>query len=320
VTLSKEVKIGFIVVLAVFLFIYGLNFLKGKNIFRSRIRYYALFENVGGLTESNPVYYHGFVIGKVNKIAISENQPDKILVDFVLSENDVKIPKNSIAKIFSDGLLGTKAIEIVFGDSKEYAETGDTLAPQLENSLTDELAIQLQPVKTKAEALIVSIDSLVKSVNNIFTPNTNKGLTHSLENIEQITNNANGMVVELRSRLGAITGNLESISKNLKDNNQTISAVLSNFKNITDTLVKADLAKTINNAYLTLKEASEIMAKINSGKGTLGLLVNNDSLYNNLEVTSRDLDKLIVDLKEHPKRYVHLSIFGKSDKPEKKKK
>lgn len=319
-TLSKEVKIGFIVVLAVFLFIYGLNFLKGKNIFRSRIRYYSLFENVGGLTESNPVYYHGFVIGKVNKIAISEDQPNKILVDFVLSENDVKIPKNSIAKIFSDGLLGTKAIEIVFGDSKEYAETGDTLAPELVNSLTDELAIQLQPVKTKAEALIVSIDSLVNSVNNIFSPSTNKGLTRSLENIEQITNNANGMVVELRSRLGAITGNLESISKNLKDNNQTITAVLGNFKNITDTLVKADLAKTINNAYLTLKEASEIMAKINSGKGTLGLLVNNDSLYNNLEATSRDLDKLIIDLKEHPKRYVHLSIFGKSDKPEKKKK
>lgn len=319
-TLSKEVKIGFIVVLAVFLFIYGLNFLKGKNIFRSRIRYYALFENVGGLTESNPVYYHGFVIGKVNKISISENQPNKILVDFVLSENDVKIPKNSIAKIFSDGLLGTKAIEIVFGDSKEYAETGDTLAPELVNSLTDELAIQLKPVKTKAEALIVSMDSLVNSINNIFTPTTNKGLTHSLENIEQITKNANGMVVELRSRLGVITGNLESISKNLKDNNQTITAVLGNFKNITDTLVKAELAKTINNAYLTLKEASEIMAKINTGKGTLGLLVNNDSLYNNLEATSRDLDKLIIDLKEHPKRYVHLSIFGKSDKPEKKKK
>jgi phospholipid/cholesterol/gamma-HCH transport system substrate-binding protein len=128
------------------------------------------------------------------------------------------------------------------------------------------------------------------------------------------------MVSEQRKRLDAITANIESISKNLKDNNENLSKIMSNFKNISDSVAKVNLAQTLNNANMAVKQTAEIMEKINTGKGSLGMLINNDSLYKHLDMASRDLDRLLIDLKEHPKRYVHLSVFGKSDKPPKKKK
>jgi phospholipid/cholesterol/gamma-HCH transport system substrate-binding protein len=320
VTIKKEIKIGGIVVIAVFLFIYGLNFLKGKNIFTARTHYYVLYKNVGGLTESNPVYLNGFVVGKVNKISFAPDMKGGIVVDFVLRENDLKIPKNTIARIFSDGLLGTKAIGLDFGDATQYAESGDTLLPNLENSLTDQMSEQLMPVKDKAESLIVRADSLMAVITKLFSPGVNDNLRHSIENVNSITLNVNGMVAEQRKRLDAITANVESISKNLKENNQNLSTVMANFKNISDSIAKANLTQTLNNANLAVKQTAEIMDKINSGKGSLGMLVNNDSLYKHLDMASRDLDRLLVDLKEHPKRYVHISVFGKSDKPPKKKK
>jgi phospholipid/cholesterol/gamma-HCH transport system substrate-binding protein len=320
VTIKKEVKIGGIVVIAVFLFVYGLNFLKGKNIFTARTHYYVVYKNVGGLTESNPVYFNGFVVGKVNQISFVPDMKGGIIVDFVLRENDLKIPKNTVARIFSDGLLGTKAIGLDFGDATQYAESGDTLFPNLENSLTSQMSEQLMPVKDKAEHLMLRADSLIAVITKIFNPNVNDNLRHSIENVNAITLNMNGMVTEQRKRLDAITANVESISKNLKENNENLTIIMSNFKNISDSIAKANLTQTLNNANLAVKQTAEIMEKINSGKGSLGLLVNNDSLYRHLDMASKDLDRLLVDLKEHPKRYVHISVFGKSDKPPKKKK
>ena len=319
-TIKKEVKIGGIVVIAVFLFVYGFNFLKGKNIFTSRTRYYVVYKNFGGLTESNPVYFNGFVIGKVNKIFFAPDMKGGIIVEFVLKENDLKIPKNTIARIFSDGLLGTKAIGLDFGDAQTFAESGDTLLPNLENSITDQMSEQLMPVKDKAEKLIVRADSLLAVITKLFSPGVNDNLRHSIENVNTITLNVNGMVSEQRKRLDAITANIESISKNLKDNNENLSKIMSNFKNISDSVAKVNLAQTLNNANMAVKQTAEIMEKINTGKGSLGMLINNDSLYKHLDMASRDLDRLLIDLKEHPKRYVHLSVFGKSDKPPKKKK
>jgi phospholipid/cholesterol/gamma-HCH transport system substrate-binding protein len=320
VTIKKEVKIGGIVVIAVFLFVYGLNFLKGKNIFTARTHYFVVYKNVGGLTESNPVYFNGFVVGKVNKIFFAPDMKGGIIVDFVLRENDLKIPKNTIARIFSDGLLGTKAIGLDFGNATELAESGDTLLPNLENSLTAQMSEQLMPVKDKAESLILRADSLIAVITQLFSPGVNDNLRHSIENVNSITLNVNGMVAEQRKRLDAITANIESISKNLKDNNENLTKIMSNFKNISDSIAKANLTQTLNNANIAVKQTAEIMEKINSGKGSLGMLINNDSLYKHLDMASKDLDRLLVDLKEHPKRYVHISVFGKSDKPPKKKK
>jgi phospholipid/cholesterol/gamma-HCH transport system substrate-binding protein len=319
VKFSKEIKIGFIVVSGLFLLIYGLNFLKGKNFFSSRNHFHVMYENVGGLTESNPVYYKGLVVGKVNGISIIEGS-SKLLVEFALQEKDLRIPKNTTASIFSDGLLGTKAINLMFGDSKVMAENGDTLLPDLQSSLTEEVTKQVLPIKEKAEKLIVTVDSLIHNISLLFSTKSKNNLQHTMENLDHISSDFSEIVVDQKVRLKNISSNIESISKNLKDNNEALTGIIKNMKSISDSVAAANLVQTIKQTNEAVKQTSEVLAKINSGKGSLGMLLNNDSLYNNLEASSKNLDKLLEDMRLHPNRYVHFSVFGKKEKVDKKSK
>jgi phospholipid/cholesterol/gamma-HCH transport system substrate-binding protein len=319
VKISKELRVGFVVVSGLFLLIYGLNFLKGKNLFSGRTYYHVMYDNVGGLTESNPVFYRGLVVGKVNTIEILESN-GKLLVEFALTERDLKIPNNTVASIFSDGLLGTKAINLLFGDSKVMAESGDTLLPDLQSSITEEVTKQVLPIKEKAEKLIVTVDSLIQSITLIFSTKSKNNLQHTLENMDNISSDFSGIVVDQKVRLRNISSNIESISKNLKDNNEALTGVIRNMKSITDSIAAANLVQTINQTNMAIKQTSEVLAKINSGKGSMGMLLNNDSLYNNLEASSKNLDRLLEDMRLHPNRYVHFSVFGKKEKSDKKSK
>jgi phospholipid/cholesterol/gamma-HCH transport system substrate-binding protein len=315
--LKKEVKIGLIVIAGIFLLIYGLNFLKGKNIFDTRNSYVAIYDNVGGLTVSNPVYYNGFVVGRVNKIGFLEDLSGRMMVEITIRETELKIPKGSIARIFSDGLLGTKAISLEFTKATSYLEDGDTLKPDLQASITDEVARQVLPLKNKAESLIATVDSLMQEITAIFNDGTKGSLKHAVQNMDEITTEFKGLVVEERIKLKKIMENVESISGNLKNNNEAITSLLKNLNSISDTLLRANIAHTITSANLALAETAEVMKKINTGQGSLGLLVNDDKLYKNLESASKDLDRLLIDLKEHPKRYVHFSLFGRKEKESK---
>jgi phospholipid/cholesterol/gamma-HCH transport system substrate-binding protein len=278
-----------------------------------------MYDNVGGLTESNPVFYRGLVVGKVNTIEILESN-GKLLVEFALTERDLKIPNNTVASIFSDGLLGTKAINLLFGDSKVMAESGDTLLPDLQSSITEEVTKQVLPIKEKAEKLIVTVDSLIQSITLIFSTKSKNNLQHTLENMDNISSDFSGIVVDQKVRLRNISSNIESISKNLKDNNEALTGVIRNMKSITDSIAAANLVQTINQTNMAIKQTSEVLAKINSGKGSMGMLLNNDSLYNNLEASSKNLDRLLEDMRLHPNRYVHFSVFGKKEKSDKKSK
>jgi phospholipid/cholesterol/gamma-HCH transport system substrate-binding protein len=315
--IKKEVKIGLIVIAGIFLLVYGLNFLKGKNIFDGRNKYYVVYDNVGGLTISNPVYYNGFVVGRVNKISFLNDQSGRMSVEISLRETDLRIPRGSVARIFSDGLLGTKAISIDFSKEKTFLEDGDTLKPDLQASITDEVARQVKPLKDKAESLISTVDTLIQEITSIFNDGTKGSLRHSMQNMDEITGEFKGLVIEERTKLKKIMENIESISNNLKNNNEAITGLLKNLNNLSDTLVRANVAQTISNANIALLQMSEVMKKINSGQGSLGLLVNDDKLYKNLESTSKDLDQLMIDLKANPGRYVHFSLFGRKDKQRK---
>lgn len=312
--IKKEVKIGLIVIAGIFLLIYGLNFLKGKNIFDTRNKYYVIYDNVGGLTISNPVYFNGFVVGRVNKISFLDDQSGRMSVEITLRETDLKIPTGSVARIFSDGLLGTKAISIDFSKEKTFLQDGDTLKPDLQASITDEVARQVKPLKDKAESLISTVDTLIQEITSIFNDGTKGSLRHSLQNMDEITGEFKGLVVEERQKLKKIMENIESISTNLRKNNEAITGLLKNLNQISDTLVRANIAQTISQANIALLQTAEVMKKINSGQGSLGMLVNDDKLYKNLESASKDLDQLLIDLKAHPKRYVHFSLFGKKEK------
>lgn len=323
---TPEVKIGLVVTAAIALLIFGFNFLKGRNIFSSQDTYYAIYDRIDGLVESNPVQINGYTVGQVKNISMLQDNTGRIVVEFVVKEDDIKIPKNSVAKVISSDLLGSKAIQLKLGRSKEYVKEGDTLISGVQASLTDEVNKQVLPLKNKVETLMSSLDSVLDVVQYIFNEKSSNDIKQSFESINQAIRTlkktalrVDTLVIEQKDRLARITSNVESITTNFRNNNDKLTKIMANFSSISDSVAKANLTATINNANRTLKQTALITEKINKGEGSLGLLVNNDSLYNNLNSASRNLDLLLEDLRRNPKRYVHFSVFSGSDKQKTKK-
>lgn len=309
--IGRETKIGLLITIAIGCFIWGFNFLKGKDLFTLRTQYFAVYDNVDGLVMSNPVTINGMVVGKVNKIFFHPNHSGKLIVHFIMDNTELSLPKNTVAAIISTGLLGGKGIELRLGDSKEYAQTTDTLMSELDRGLMG----QLDPIKAKSESLITSIDSVMKIMQSIFNNDTKNNITETIKNFKNTSATLDNLLASEKVKLGKITQNVESITANLKDNNKQLTNILTNFSSISDSLAKSNLLATIDNANKAVKQTGEIVTKINSGKGSIGMLIHNDTLYKNLESSSKNLDLLVEDLRLHPKRYVHLSVFGRKEKP-----
>ncbi len=324
--IRREHKIGFFFALGLILFLWGVNFLKGKDFFVTGNILYAEYEDVAGLTKSNSVIINGLKLGKVDDIFFKPDGSGKLIVKIIVSQH-VKIPRNSIAKIVSADILGSKSIQIVMGKNKnELIKSGDTLKSEVQITLQEELSGQLVPFKQKAEKLMGSIDSFMVILQQVFNDQTKNNLIASFESlkntmrtIERISYNTDTLLRSQRYRLAEIVGNVESITKNIKNNNQKITNVINNFSNISDSLAKSNISNTIYNANNAILSFSKIMEKINKGEGSMGMLVNNDSLYNSLDSTTKQLNYLLEDMRLHPKRYVHFSIFGNKDKSDKKK-
>ena len=239
----------------------------------------------------------------------------------MLITEDVDIPSNSIAKIISSDLLGSKAMQIILGNASEPVESGDFLKGETETDLKEEVSMQILPLKNKAEELLSSFDSVLVILQMIFNDDTRENLSRSFESIkntiaslEHASYNIDTLVTSQRYRLGNIFANVESITSNLKDNNDKIRQIFTNLETVSDSLTKSNFKATINNANESLAKFNEVMTKVNQGQGSLGMLVNNDTLYYNLEKSSQDLDKLVEDIRLNPQRYLHFSIFGRSGK------
>lgn len=201
------------------------------------------------------------------------------------------------------------------------AKSGDTLTSDIQPSITEEVSYQMLPIKRKAESVMASLDSVLSVIQYVFNEDTRENLAHSFEsikftiqNLEHTTYNIDTLVTTQRNRLAVIFDNIESISTNIKNNNAKLANIISNFSTLSDSLSKAKIVSTINSANKAMLNFSEVTEKINSGEGSLGLLINNDSLYNQLAKSSKDLDLLLEDLRLNPQRYVHVSVFGKSPK------
>ncbi len=305
----KETKIGIIAIIIIAFFIWGYSFLKGKNLLSTADTYYAVYENIDGLEEASPVYISGFKIGIVESLKLHPKKKDLIVVRFSLEEK-VDIPVNTKAIIYPASLIAGKAIKLELSNNKELHSNNDTLIGILEKDLVSSLSDELIPVKNKIEDLVESIDAILI----VFDEKRKENIQNSLQNIDDITSELNYMLDSDKSKINKILSNVESITSNLRNHNEQISNILENFSSISDSLDQANIKSTIVNANKTLAEFSEISQKINRGEGTVGMLINNDSLYNNLNNLAADLDSLIVDLNENPKKYVHFSLFGKKDK------
>lgn len=312
--ITNETKVGILAAFSIAVLIIGYNFLKGNAIFSSETVLYARYTHVDGLAVSKPVLINGFQIGRVDKLVL---QPNGEIVATLKIKGKYDIPKNSIAKLEGTDLLGSKAIVMELGVGKDFAQDGDTLNANVAANLME----AVEPVQKKAQQLIGKMDSILTSVNSILNPDFQKNVNKSfnsiaatLSSLEGTSKKVDGLVGTEGRRISAILANAESISANLKNNNQKINAILGNINTITDQVAAANFKQTIDNANKAVADLQGIVTKVNDGKGTLGLLVNDTKMYDNLNNASKNLDNLIIDLKENPKRYVHFSVFGGGNK------
>lgn len=313
--ISKEIKIGIVVIVSLALLYWGFNFLKGEDIFSKERVFFAVYKDVAGLAKANPVKINGLVVGQVRDMYFSKDGKANIIIELIV-KNQIEIPENSVALIASSDLLGSKTVDIVLGNSSKYAETGDTLLSEVETSIKEEVSRQLMPLKNKAETLFVSIDSVITVLTDLFsqtnTENISKSVAHiagSFENLERTTGTLDELMTEEKTRLERILMNVESISLNLKNNEDKMNNIFANLSSVSDSLAKIRFAETMNNVNTTMHELSMVSKKINSGEGSLGMLVNDDSLYLELEKSSRDLNLLLEDIRQNPKKYLKFSVF-----------
>ncbi len=312
--ISKEFKVGFVFVLAVAIFVWGFNLLKGTSIFTGKRYLYAVYERVDGLEKDNKVLVNGLNIGKVNTLSFIP-ETSKIIVELYI-QNEVDIPQNSVAIIYGTDLLGTKAIEIQFGDSETYLQSYDTLRSELEQSLMSQVNEQVEPLKRKALALITSIDSTITDIQSMFNEEARNSLTHTIEqikgtlsNTESATKRIDNMLKTEQPRITSLMTNLESITANLDQNSDNINRILSNFASMSDSLTTVEIPQTMRDAREAIANLNAILLKMNSNEGTLGKLMSNDSLYIQLENSASSLNLLLEDIRLNPKKYVKFSVF-----------
>ena len=312
---QREIRIGVVFIIATLVLIWGLMYLKGLELLTPSRTFYAVYDNVDGLVVSNPVTLNGLQVGQVNVLKFDQRHNGKIICELYI-KGDYPFPKNSIARIRSSSLLGSKEVALILGNSPTAAKNGDTLNNEIEASLSAEVNKQLLPLKRKAENLISSIDSVVVIVQLVLNKNTRENLVQAIDHVkEALANIAHAtfaldtLVSTQRANIAGIIGNVESISRNLKQNNDKISHILSNLSDVSDSLAKARIPSTIMQVNQTVKSLNTTLEKINKGEGSLGLLINDQKLYLDLESAARNLNLLIEDMKANPKKYLKISVF-----------
>lgn len=303
--MKKEVKIGLIIVLSLAALIWGVNFLKGKNFFKSTKSYVVIYDDVSGLLKANGVFIKGYKVGSVDNIGFSDESMTQLRVVLTIKD-DVKIPKGSRARIYNLDLIGNKAVELIFSNKKEYYKENDTISGEVEVTL----AKMLEPYKDQANRLLAGLDSLSVSFLNILDPQNQQNFKSSLRNIEKLTA---ALSVGSEAMISTMQ-NTSEFTDNLNENNKKINELLANLQQLSKNLNQINYAASFEKLDNTLEESSQILTSIRSGNGTLGQLITNDTLYYNLNKASLRLDSLIEDIKARPRRYLHISVFGRRDK------
>ncbi|MGF7080501.1 MlaD family protein [Mucilaginibacter sp. UYCu711] len=312
--ISNETKIGALTTIAIAVLILGYSFLRGNDIFSGSNKFYAVYKSVDGLTVSKPVLVNGFPIGHISKMQLGED--GRTTVELKI-KSEYNVPVNTLAKLVSTDLLGSKAIVFLLGDSKQYAENKDTLRADIQGSLAE----SLQPIQTKAENLMTKLDSSLASINKILNPNFQRNvdrsftsIANSLQTLESTTKKIDALVGTQTGHINGILANAETISGNLKVTTAGLNNVTANFQKFSGDLANGNIKQTLDNANKAVADLQATIANINTNKGSLGLLLNDDKLYKNLQETSYNMNELFIDLKANPKRYVHFSVFGGGNK------
>ncbi len=294
--ITKEVRIGIAGIVALCVLVYGINWLKGIHMFKPSSYFYAKFENVNGLTESSAVFADGVRVGIVRDIIYDHSRPGNVVVQVEL-EHDLRIPKGSTAELVSELMGGVKMNILLANNPREKHEVGDTIPGVVHSGMMDKVA-ELMP---KMEQMLPKLDSILTSVNAILG---DKSIPATLHSVEATTAN-----------LAAISADLKQFTgKDLPGLTEKLNTIGDNFVAISNNLKGIDYATTFKKVDETLANVKKLTDKLNSNDNTMGLLFNDSQLYDNLNATTRNAASLLEDLKAHPKRYVHFSLFGRKDK------
>ena len=311
--ISNETKVGALTAIAITVLILGFNFLKGKGLSAARYdKLYTIFPNVEGLMVSNPVIINGLQVGKVSDIKEKDKNLSGIIVTISLSKN-INIPTNSVAMLNSE-LLGITSVKINLGAGTEFVDNGDTLQTERTLGLSDKLQQSIDPAINNVNKSLTSLDELLQKLNMVFDPNTRNNLQNI---IASLSLSAKHLEVLLNTQTGALAdmlNNMDKVSQTVARNTGKIDTTLSNFEKASGHLANADIEGTIKSLQNTLGKLEGALAKLDSKDGTLGLLLNDRQLYDEIRKTNRSLNILLDDFRVNPKRYVNISVFGKKDK------
>jgi len=308
--ISRELKTGIIAVLIIVLSVWGYNFLKNQSLYDNTRTFYATYTNVQGLIPTSPVTINGLKVGKVSKITFD---PDKdktgILTVHINLTNKISFSKNSIAQIYSPDFISGKSLKInLMNDGADFARDGDTLCGEVESGILGMLNEQIAPLQSKVESFVVNTDSVMQNINNVLDAQNQKNIKISLQNLSITLEKFKSLSLRADKIFEENNSKIDSLFDNA-------NIAMNNLAQISDSLQKANLGATALKLQNTLVSFNRILDSIEDGQGTLGKLLKDDKLYNNLENASKELEELLHEIKLHPKRFVNISVFGKKEKP-----
>ncbi|WP_229219118.1 MlaD family protein [Dyadobacter sediminis] len=294
-------------IFAMVMLYFGFHILKGSDVFSRTFRYYVIYDNIDGLTASNPVLLNGLNVGRVQEIRLLQNQKNHLLVAIDVQKG-VVLPSGTAAVLADGGLLGGKVVNLAVG-SGAALQDGDTLLSKKEAGISAVLQQQALPLVTHADSLVKNLDQVVAGFKE-----TGLILNQVLKNYNQTGSSLQGLLSENRSNLLTLTGNLNKLSTSLVETEKELKPLLAKTGTLADSLNALRLGETVQNANRTIGELHTLLASVESGQGTAGKLIKDETLYNNIDRTIVSLNKLLTNLREHPKRYINISVFGKKDK------
>lgn len=304
--LKKEVKIGLFAVAMLLCLYLGINYLKGREVFSGDRAYYTLFDQTNGLQKSSSVLLRGVKIGSVADISIDPAHPEQVLVTVVI-KNSVRIPDDSRLEMFSDGIMGSRAIRLLVGTSPTYFEKHDMIPSQIESGFLDYASVSINDILGEVKRVVNSLDAAAGSLDAILVANA-EGLRGTMNNLRSVT----GQLAA--SDLRGTFADLRGFASMLHDNSARFDSIIGNFSAVSGSLAAADLEGTVNSLGMSIDELHAILQKASSGDGTIGRLLDDRALYDSVVVAVGDLSRLIEDIKAHPKRYINVSVFGGRNK------
>lgn len=309
--ISREFKVGAITILALLLLYYGINYLKGQDLFNNKTIIYAEYKQVDGLSPARPVNINGLKVGQVDDIYFHPDGSGRIIVAMNIN-TDFPIASNSVAQITSD-ILGNRAVELVLGDNTDYIMDGDTLNSKIQLSIAEEVNEQVRPIKEKAEKLIGSIDTVMILASAFLNEETRNNFRSTFGKLQDVVDRLSDAVKRSEDNIVNSVDDLNKITSTVEGNRGELDAIFKNLAQLSDSLASINFGQTFTKLDSTLQRTNAIMAKIDAGTGSAGALVNDRELYDNLTEVTEQLNLVLLDLKYNPKRYVHFSLFGGSD-------